>query len=74
MIVAAYILVYFVIGIFICKEYVERTAITIKKNKKINMIKRVMSRLSIILFYPIYAVVLAILMLIELLTDDAPFE
>ena len=72
------IICYFVIGIFICKQYIDivndrkRKKGGIKKN--VNRTKRLLKRLSIILFYPLYAIILLIGLIIELLTEDEPFE
>lgn len=72
------ILCYFIIGIFICKQYID--IVNEKKRQKggirkpVNKTKRLLKRLSIILFYPIYALIILTGLIIELLTEDEPFE
>lgn len=72
------ILCYFIIGIFICKQYID--IVNEKKRqrggikKQVNKTKRLLKRLSIILFYPIYAIVILIGLIIELLTEDEPYK
>ena len=72
------ILCYFIIGIFICKQYID--IVNEKKRQKsgikkpINKTKRLFKRLSIILLYPIYAIIILVGLIIELLTEDEPFQ
>jgi len=42
--------------------------------KQRNNTKRLLKRLSIMLFYPIYTIIIMIGLLIELLTEDEPFK
>lgn len=74
----ASVLCYFIVGFFICKQYID--IVNEKKRqrggirKRVNKTKRALKRLSIILFYPIYAIILLVMFVIELLTEDEPFE
>lgn len=67
-------ILYILLGMYTCKQYIDKESIDYKKKKNINMVKRVLHRLSIILFYPLYGFVLCIGLFIELLTEDKPFE
>lgn len=72
------ILCYFIIGFFICKQYVD--IVNEKKRqrggmkKQVNKTKRLLKRLSVMLFYPIYALIMLGLFVVELLTEDEPFK
>lgn len=72
------ILCYFITGIFICKQYID--IVNEKKRqrggmkKPVNKTRRLFKRLSIILFYPIYAIIILIGLIIELLTEDEPYK
>lgn len=72
------ILCYFIIGIFICKQYIDITNEKKRQKggikKQTNKTKRLLKRLSIIMFYPIYAIIILVGLIIELLTEDEPFE
>ena len=71
------ILCYFIIGLFICKQYVDIVNDRERKSgkkKKVNKNRRLFKRLSIILLYPIYAIIILAGLIIELLTEDEPFE
>lgn len=64
-------------GCVLCNSYIKNQNIEHKKKKIDNNIeytKRVMFRLSIILFYPLYLVCLLFLYIVELLTEDEPFK
>lgn len=72
------ILCYLITGIFICKQYID--IVNEKKRqrggikKRVNKTRRLLKRLSVILFYPIYAIIILMGLVIELLTEDEPFE
>lgn len=72
------ILCYFIIGLFICKQYIY--IVNEKKRQKdgikkpVNKTKRLFKRLSIILLYPIYAIIILVGLIIELLTEEEPFQ
>lgn len=72
--IAAYIF----IGCLICNGWIQRQneerRIKGGMKKRVNQTKRILFRLSIILFYPIYIIALLILYAIELLTEDEPFN
>ena len=68
------VVIYIIIGVYVCKQYIDMNPIKIKKMKKTDMIERIIKRTSIILFYPIYGIVISIGLLIELLTEDEPFK
>ena len=72
------IICYLIIGMFICKKYIDMTneisRIGRGSRKQRNNTKRLLKRLSIMLFYPIYTIIIMIGLLIELLTEDEPFK
>ena len=72
------LLAYFFIGCLICNLWIrhknEEYKIKGGIKKKINPYKRLLFRLSLILFYPIYIITLLILYVVELLTEDEPFQ
>jgi D-alanyl-lipoteichoic acid acyltransferase DltB (MBOAT superfamily) len=68
------IFLYIFIGSLICYLYIKEHQEQPRSKKKINKNKRLLQRLSIILLYPIYIIVFAVLLFIELLTEDKPFQ
>lgn len=71
------ILLYIFIGCLLCNYYItqqNRQAIIDKHKPKENMVQRVLFRLSVVLFYPLYIIGVLSLYLVELLTEDEPFK
>lgn len=72
------IIAYIFLGCFLCNIWIknqnEQHKIKGGIKKKVNPTQRLLFRLSIILFYPIYVIGLLILYMIELLTEDEPFN
>lgn len=69
-------ILYILLGCIVCKKWIDITNNNIANRRHITVNKtlRLLKRLSIILLYPLYGIGLAVMYMVELLTEDYPFE